>query len=390
MDLSALRAPRPVPPRLSTGDKRVQVFLRDLEKVKTSRRPHKQLKRSEELIHRIVHTLRRSDSDHILFTTCIWTLISLFRLFPEPIKEVMLGAGVPGVLHDVLLTGMLSGSMRQYTSELCFFLASNQPYPDKRIPTTGPMTDLPEISAGNRYSGQLDDVSLSSDVSSEVFAGNRDSKRPFVPYRINAQNMLRLDALFQQGQGQGYEEQGLPPNAMRLGFAANNDHQQWTVSDSDSEGDGDEASLNSTLSSGTRSSLAYSMDSISLASSVVHSQTSASQFASQSQGQGHSLGQMLSLQKQAAKALGLAHRGDSGPGGGLGGNRFREHHLRHQPQSGTQAATFRIGGFGAQAQAQAQPSNSQSGFQLASGSLAVPSLLGASSSHYPDTLSSGG
>ena len=122
MDLSALRAPRPVPPKLSAGDQKVQGFLRDLEKIKTSKRPRKQLKRSEDLIHRIVHAVRRTDADHLLYTTSIWVLISVFRMFPEEIKEIMIAAGVPGALHGVIASGILTGAMRQYTSELCFFL----------------------------------------------------------------------------------------------------------------------------------------------------------------------------------------------------------------------------------------------------------------------------
>lgn len=122
MDLVGLKAPRPQPPKLSTGDKKVQSFLRDLEKIKNSKRPRKQMKRSEELIYRIVQTLRRTDSDHLLYTTCIWTLINIFRMFPDFAKEIMLEVGVPSVLHQVIASGLLTGSMRQYTSELCFFL----------------------------------------------------------------------------------------------------------------------------------------------------------------------------------------------------------------------------------------------------------------------------
>ena len=123
MDLSALRAPRPVPPVLNGRDHKVQAFLRDLEKIRTSKRPRKQIKRCEDLIYRVVQALRRTDQpDHLTATTGIWTLISIFRLFPEPMKELMLAAGVPGVLFEILKSGILTGSMRQYTSELCFFL----------------------------------------------------------------------------------------------------------------------------------------------------------------------------------------------------------------------------------------------------------------------------
>jgi hypothetical protein len=122
MELAGLKAPRPVPPKLSAGDRKVQAFLRDLEKIKNSKRPRKQLKRCEDLIYRIVQTLRKTESDHLLYTTCIWTLINIFRMFPEPTKEMMLAMGVPGVLHEIIASGLLTGSMRQYTSELSFFL----------------------------------------------------------------------------------------------------------------------------------------------------------------------------------------------------------------------------------------------------------------------------
>ena len=122
MDLSSLRAPRPVPPKLSSGDARVQGFLRDLEKIKTTQRHRKKLKRCETLIYRVVQSLRKTKTDHLLYTTAVWTLVQIFRLFPETMKEVMLAAGVPALLYEVLHSGLLSGSMRQYTSELCFFL----------------------------------------------------------------------------------------------------------------------------------------------------------------------------------------------------------------------------------------------------------------------------
>lgn len=122
MDFSALKALRPLPPQLTRGDRKVQSLLRDLEKIKTSKRFHKQLKRSDALIHNVVQILRKADSDALLYTTSIWILVILFRLIPDNIKEIMLSAGVPGVLHNILQSGTLTGSMRQYTSELCFFL----------------------------------------------------------------------------------------------------------------------------------------------------------------------------------------------------------------------------------------------------------------------------
>lgn len=122
MDLSKLNAPYPIPPNLSSGDKRVQGFLRDLEKIKWTAKPRKKLKRCEDLIYHIAQAIRKTDSDHLLYTTCIWCLITIFRLFPDLTKDYMLSSGIPGALHEIIKSGLLTGSMRQYTSELCFFL----------------------------------------------------------------------------------------------------------------------------------------------------------------------------------------------------------------------------------------------------------------------------
>ena len=120
-DLSALRAPRPAPPRLESGDKKVHTILRDLEKIKNSK-PSKKLKRCEHLIYFIVHSLRKAPGDHLLHSTAIWVLVTVFRIFPEETKPIMLEAGVPAILMDVIRMGTLSGSSKQYASELCFYL----------------------------------------------------------------------------------------------------------------------------------------------------------------------------------------------------------------------------------------------------------------------------
>jgi hypothetical protein len=121
MELASLRAPRPVPPRLSAGDKRVHIILRDLEKIKYTK-PRKQLKRCHNLIFYITQVLRKAEHDHLLHSTAIWVLINIFRLFPEGTKQVMLEAGVPGVLYEIIRNSSISGTSRQYASELCFYL----------------------------------------------------------------------------------------------------------------------------------------------------------------------------------------------------------------------------------------------------------------------------
>lgn len=124
MELGSLRNPRnpqPVLPRLKSGDHRIHAILRDLDKIKGSK-PKWKLKRCEQLIYFIAQSLRKGNEDHLLHTTTIWVLISIFRMFPRDVKPIMLQAGIPSALYDMIKCGSLSGSSRQYASELCFYL----------------------------------------------------------------------------------------------------------------------------------------------------------------------------------------------------------------------------------------------------------------------------
>lgn len=117
-------APIPALPRLASSpanDKRVHSILRDLEKIKNSKLS-KKLKRCEHLIYYITGSLRKYPDDHLLQTTSIWVLINIFRLLPDETKNVMIEAGVPGCLYEILKSNKLSGTSRQYASELCFYL----------------------------------------------------------------------------------------------------------------------------------------------------------------------------------------------------------------------------------------------------------------------------
>jgi hypothetical protein len=122
MELSALKAPRPVPPQLVyPTDNKVQIILRDLEKIRNSKK-RKRLNKCEHLLHYIAHGIRKSMDDYLLHTTAVWVLIVMFRMFPAELKPIMLESGIPGILHDIIKVGGLSGSSRQYASELCFYL----------------------------------------------------------------------------------------------------------------------------------------------------------------------------------------------------------------------------------------------------------------------------
>jgi hypothetical protein len=120
---------------------------------------------------------------------------------------------------------------------------------------------LPEVSAGRRMQKQLygDDFCLSnrSEVSSEVDE-TRLRRRPFVPYRIDEDKLSKIDNLFTPF---GYQHElaaSLPNTAIMSKFGFDQDSNFMLLSDSDDDddsedgGDGD-ASVNSTLSSGTPS-----------------------------------------------------------------------------------------------------------------------------------------
>ena len=122
-DLGSLKLPRPVAPALSRGNKRIQSILRDVEKIRFyTKKRGKQLKIAENLVYYIVQSLNKVNTDHLLHTTTIWGLMTIFKMFPPEMKQVMLAAGVPRVLYDIIKANLLTGSTRQYASELCFFL----------------------------------------------------------------------------------------------------------------------------------------------------------------------------------------------------------------------------------------------------------------------------
>jgi len=122
-----------------------------------------------------------------------------------------------------------------------------------------------------------DDFSLSNstEVSSELDE-MRLRKRPFVPYRINEENLNKIDNLFSHG----YQHEltaSLPNSAIMSKFGFDQDSSLMLLSDSDDDDDDSEAddedgdcdvSINSTLSSGTPSlSLSSAVENHSLAHS---------------------------------------------------------------------------------------------------------------------------
>ena len=248
-----LNASTSAPKKAQSGSHRVvQCILHDLNRIKRGK-AQRRLQKCERLIYYIVQQLRaRRDRsggeesedhvgavlfgelgqptnrngqsekveqyqhDHLLETTTIWALIHMLRMDSQYMKEVMLGAGVPGVLYEIMSSHSLTGATRQYASELCFFLCSNAPMPDSRhLTQMGPMllNQLPEVHHADRLVGGDDSISLAASELSSL--ADDKGTLPFVPYRINRDNMAKLDSLFDNMSQDGY---GNIADAHKLSF----------------------------------------------------------------------------------------------------------------------------------------------------------------------------
>jgi len=226
------------PKKAKQGSHRiVQTILRDLDKIKRGR-SQRRLQKCERLIHFIVQQLRASlrrssgyndddddeegdeekapgltlaEHDHLLETTTIWALIHMFRMDPEYLKEVMVGAGVPSILFEIMSAHSLTGATRSYASELCFFLCSDTPLPQvqSNVNRLGPLTGglLPDVHHGDKLSvGGDDNMSYAASELSSL--ADDKGLSPFVPYRINDENLAKLDALFDNMSEDGYGDVG--------------------------------------------------------------------------------------------------------------------------------------------------------------------------------------
>jgi hypothetical protein len=114
------------------GDKTVQIILRDLEKCKRLKKDRRRLlPKCEDLVNFIVLQVRKKASDHLLQATIVWALINILRFEPQAMKDIMINAGVPGMMYTILSSDQLRGATRTYASELCFYVCSNERYENK-------------------------------------------------------------------------------------------------------------------------------------------------------------------------------------------------------------------------------------------------------------------
>ena len=112
---------------LSKSNLTAKTILKDLSDIKKIKKlSTKKYQKIEKLIFFIVQTLRRLSADHLIETTSIWVLINLIEENAEFSRKVMLHAGVPGVLYGILNSHTLAGATREYASQLCSYLCSEE------------------------------------------------------------------------------------------------------------------------------------------------------------------------------------------------------------------------------------------------------------------------
>ena len=204
-----LNASNNVQDAIGKNNQVVKSILKDLEKIKRvqNKKSDKCAQKIEHLVYFIVQTMRRVHSDHLMQTTVIWVLINLLRINYQFSRKVMVVAGIPGVLFEIMSAHVLSGATRQYASELCYFLCSDDPDldPQKLPDMQGPITDLPSVSFVDKIvkhdpSQSLNEGSFLRSVESS-FSGTDDrGSLPFVPYVINDENAKALGKLFDDQQ----------------------------------------------------------------------------------------------------------------------------------------------------------------------------------------------
>lgn len=108
--------------KLGTSERLCGEFMEEFEKAKESKDNDERVDRLEQLIYRILASMRRALNDHILLTTCIWIMLNIMRA-SDRMKDIMLNAGVQGILCDILQNDVLiRGPIRQYANELCYKL----------------------------------------------------------------------------------------------------------------------------------------------------------------------------------------------------------------------------------------------------------------------------
>lgn len=133
-----------------------------------------------------------------------------------------------------------------------------------------PLQSYPEIQPFDRYQSTLDDISIASMSDMSSIGEEKPIRQPFVPYRIDDQNLAKMEALFSSG----YEQEvaaALPNISLmsNFGFSQNMNNDD----DDDEEELDDDHSMISNLSSGSYS-VQKGFEKIHMAPNIRRSQTS--------------------------------------------------------------------------------------------------------------------
>ena len=246
------------PPAMAPGSKLptaqtsaiINKIMVELDKLAHAEKKDKRIKRAEKLTLYVKNALRERGEDHLLQTTAIWALINIFRVDADSARRMMLDAGIPSILYDILSSQTLTAASRQYASELCFFLCSadyhitaqsllggsGQKLPDIHPPHQQPPPLRTGSRAGSRVKSRdgplfqqqqhqqqqhqqeqaqgpaLDDYLLrretamaaAADASSSASAtasaaGLHSEYADFAPYTVSDENLHAMDGLFRPG-----------------------------------------------------------------------------------------------------------------------------------------------------------------------------------------------
>ncbi len=134
-----------------------------------------------------------------------------------------------------------------------------------------PLQSYPEIQPFDRYQSGLDEISIASMSDISSVADEKPSRQPFIPYRIDDQNLAKMEALFSSG----YEHEvatNLPNISLMSNFGFSQNINNSNEDDEEEEMD-DDHSLISNLSSGSYS-VNKGFEKIYMAANVRRSQTS--------------------------------------------------------------------------------------------------------------------
>lgn len=209
------------PNSFTAGDKVVDSMLKQYEKVKNGKTNQHKI---DALINFIAIELRKAAfNDHLLQTTSIWILLNIYTIDSKNSRSMMLKAGVPGVLVDIMKSKLITGVSYEYASKLCFYLCNSTEIncsldiTHNQCFSVFPKINLEPILHSRK--SQIDLIETDKTSSTNLFIDKIIEKHiltegssytnekidqlphSFVPYRVNDRNQQRLNRLFKRQPG---------------------------------------------------------------------------------------------------------------------------------------------------------------------------------------------